>query len=184
MKKQRNLLIVGGTGRNVGKTELVCSFIRKFGRIYKIIALKVSTISPDLEENHGSHQGEDKNFIIEELVPKMGKDTQRMLEAGADRVFYMRTNENSAAELFNEFLKKVGSESLIICESNFLRDYVNPGLYAVVTDNGNEMKPSAKKRIQQADLVIVSNKTDSFTHFNEVSYSERNGWFIEKDTNL
>ncbi|GEM_PF-347344 len=46
MMKLQNMLIIGGASRNVGKTELVCSLIKKFSRGREIITLKISGINP------------------------------------------------------------------------------------------------------------------------------------------
>src|SRR6056297_165204 len=91
-----NLLIVGGTGRNVGKTEFVCRLIEKISRTEVVYALKVSAIFPDEEIYHGNHDGEESvHHLFEETRMETGKDTSRMLQAGASRVFYLRGDDNT-----------------------------------------------------------------------------------------
>lgn len=53
MLKNKRLLVVGGTGRDVGKTEFVCKLMGKISEYRPVYALKVSAIFPDEELYHG-----------------------------------------------------------------------------------------------------------------------------------
>ena len=44
MIKLENMLLIGSTVRNVGKTELACRLIKKFRKIRDVIGVKVTTI--------------------------------------------------------------------------------------------------------------------------------------------
>ena len=39
-----NMIIVGGAGRNVGKTEFACELIRQSAERHSVVAVKVTTI--------------------------------------------------------------------------------------------------------------------------------------------
>lgn len=56
MYLSKNLLIIGGTGRNVGKTTLANLLIKKFSLQIEIIGLKVSTHKKGDEFLHGYHE--------------------------------------------------------------------------------------------------------------------------------
>lgn len=134
-EKQRsipNLLIIAGTGRNVGKTMLVCELIRQTAIKHSVVALK---ISPHLHKQApGQHfivQNTDF-VIIEETNPDTGKDSSRMLKAGADKVFYVQTIDRDIQKPFSILLEMIPKHLPIICESGALLEYVRPGLFLLV----------------------------------------------------
>jgi len=55
-----------------------------------------------------------------------------MLQAGAERVFYIQAYENVIECAFQKFLESIGKDALIICESRNLRNYVRPGIYILM----------------------------------------------------
>ena len=149
MKNFPNILIVGGTGRNVGKTEFVCNCIEHFSKSNTIIGLKIT--------NH-FHEASAKPYkITEELNIGTNKDSSRMLRAGASRVFYVQTDSEHLSSSFHEFIKMIPDDSIIICESNALKEVIKPGLYLIInTFSKTEMKESAKKLFSHADRIVNS----------------------------
>ena len=96
MTRVRGMLMVGAAGRNAGKTEFACSVIRKFGRGHEIVGAKVTTIGqrggacPRGGEGCGVCSSLEGNYCItEETGALPGKDTSRLLAAGARRVFWL-----------------------------------------------------------------------------------------------
>ena len=141
--------MIGGTGRNVGKTEFVCQCIKYFSQRFDVIALKVT--------NH-FHEGEERTYsmMIEEDSDSH-KDTSRMLRAGAKKAWYVQSEHDYLSKAFADFEHEVNKDTLIICESNGLRDIVVPGLFIVVKNtNLPQIKDSAKRLIHLSDKVIVS----------------------------
>src|SRR5579872_5729682 len=88
------LVVVGGHSRNIGKTSVVASLIRKL-RNRKWTAVKIT------QYGHGvcSHVGEacgcetelDHPFAISEEYEPSTTDSGRFLAAGAERSFWLRT---------------------------------------------------------------------------------------------
>lgn len=159
MKELPNLLIIGGSGRNVGKTTLIINLINKFHTEYSIIGLKVTSIRPGEQEFHGKHEFELKeDFEIFEEHHRDGiKDTSKMLIAGATKVFYIRAFDESIPIAFNLFLDKIPEKSMIICESISLRKYVKPGLFVMIKQSGQEnIKQRAEEMMNLADLNLTS----------------------------
>ncbi len=154
MKNYPNILIIGGTARNVGKTEFVCNCIKHFSKSANIIALKITNHFHDLTAKPYN--------IAEEFNRDSHKDSSRMLRAGASRVFYIQTDSNHLQLSFEEFLNRIPVNSVLICESNALRDIINPGLYLIIKSSSEtEIKESARKLSKYADRIVVSNG-DSF----------------------
>ncbi len=157
-----NLIIIGGSSRNVGKTTLALKLIEKYCANEKIIGLKVTSIKPGEETFHGSHESFNlqQYSIIEETVIDGRKDTSRMLLAGAEKVFYIETPDHLLGEAMSEFLLKVGADSPIICESRSLRKVVKPGLFVLLKHYDQMLiKPEFKQFEKLADSThtIVKN---------------------------
>lgn len=129
-----NLLIIGGSSRNVGKTTLALSLVKKYAGSEKITGLKVTSIRPNEEIFHGSHDNlpVKKYQVIEETINTSKKDTAKMLKAGADKVFYIETTDEHLASAFREFLAQNPNTGPIICESRSLRNIVKPGLFVLL----------------------------------------------------
>jgi hypothetical protein len=165
-----NMILIGSTARNSGKTTLAISIINKYKLTRPVIALKVTTI----EDKNGKciHGGEDcgacsnlkGNFeITEELNTGNTKDTSLLLAAGAEKVYWLKTLKNNIFEGFNAFITQIPENSLIVCESNSLRKVVNPGVFVMMKNTQNsQMRKSASEVINQADIIIENNFNDNF----------------------
>lgn len=156
------MIMVGAGDRNVGKTEFVCSIIRKFSSEHNIIGIKVTTINeigdgcPRGGEGCGVCARLEGNFCItEETENVSNKDTCRMLAAGAKKVFWLRVLKNHLEQGLTALFGVIGDDQISVCESNSLRNIVEPGLFLMVR-NGNviRFKPSAKEVIGYVDQIV------------------------------
>lgn len=180
MKNNKKLLVVGGTGRDVGKTEFLCQLIHKVSVTHKVYALKVSAIFPDEELFHGSHdESENSLHLYEELNRSTTKDTSRMLRAGAQKVFYLRSTDEGILDGYRAFVNQIPSKAIVICESNSLGQFVKPALAIVVKSVNGSVKPRAIALLESADLVVVSDGVSGFAELELVCYSETAGWGIQ-----
>ena len=175
----KNLLIVGGTGRNVGKTEFVCRLIGRVAQHTPVYGLKVSAVFPDEEIYHGSHTDERTGHLVEEHRHQGNKDTNRMLQAGASRVFYLQSDGNNIATGFQQFCREVPDGAPLVCESNSLGDVVRPALRIVVRGISGEVKPRAVNQLAMADLVVVSDGRTGFPELERIEFSPATGWSLK-----
>lgn len=179
MHRDQNLLIVGGAGRNVGKTELVCRLIEKVSTACPIYALKVSAVLPDETIFHGDHSGEGaQEQLFEETRHDSSKDTSRMLRAGARRVFYLRGEDNAIASQYTSLRRQLPQDSALICESNSLAGYVLPGIHIMVKTAHAAVKPRARKRMALADLIITSDGISGFKEVQCIHYHPDKHWYL------
>ncbi|MEY7998742.1 hypothetical protein AB8U03_00775 [Clostridium sp. Mt-5] len=165
-----NMILIGSTARNSGKTTLAISIINKYKLIRPVVALKVTTI----QDKNGKciHGGEGcgvcsslkGNFeITEELNLSSNKDTSLLLAAGAENVYWLKTLKNNIYEGFKEFITQIPENALIVCESNSLRKVVNPGVFVMIKNTqDSQMRKSASEVIDQADIIIENNFNDNF----------------------
>jgi len=159
------MLMIGSAGANVGKTELACAILRNFrGSGRKIVGIKVTTINekdgqcPRGGEGCGVCSSLDGVYLItEETDAASGKDTARLLAAGASCVYWLRVLRTNLEEGFTALLDIIGPDAISVCESNSLRQVVKPGLFLVaVREGAKTWKPSALEVREWADRVVVS----------------------------
>jgi hypothetical protein len=85
-----------------------------------------------------------------------GKDTSRLLAAGAARVFWLRASRSCIGRGFRAFLEKTPPNSLILGESNSLREAVKPGCFIMLKNTSVAVKSSAARVADLADITIES----------------------------
>jgi Molybdopterin-guanine dinucleotide biosynthesis protein len=156
-----NLILVAGTGRNSGKTTLVCKLIKLFSKNKEVVAVKISSHNHHDEYDTTCATAGNGYRIWRETNPPEGKDTYRMLHAGAHKVYYVECNQESLEEAFYKIKSLTQDSALIICESGGLRHLVQPGLFIMAT-NDREPKESAKLLLPLADLTFSFTEIISF----------------------
>ncbi len=165
MIKLDGMLMIGSAGANLGKTELACAILRKFGKKGDIIGIKVTTIKdtngqcPRGGEGCGVCSSLDGVFCItEEIDSSSVKDTARLLTCGAGRVFWLRVIKEHLVEGVTALLDVIDPDAACVCESNSLREVVEPGLFFMVTGRDvKTWKDSARQVREYADRIVVSN---------------------------
>ncbi len=179
MLKDDKVLLVGGVGRNVGKTEFVCRVIEKISQTHSVYGLKVSVIYPDERLFHGNHSSELKQGrLFEETSADTDKDTSRMIRAGAKRVFYLQSDEQGILEGYTDFRKIIPQNSVVVCESNSLGEVLVPGLSIMVKSLTSEIKPRSIAQLKRADLILVSDGVSGFAELNAISFDDTQGWYL------
>jgi hypothetical protein len=177
MEKMKDLLIVAGAGRNVGKTEFVCRLIERCSSQRDIYGLKVSAIHPDEAIYHGDHSNQQftTNLYVETRYDQE-KDTSRMLRAGARKVFYLQGDDEQIRAGFEEFQRLIPDAVPVICESSSLWKYVKPGLLVLIKAAHVQIKPRALEIAEHASLIVDSDGLSGFFQLDSISYSEVHGW--------
>jgi len=168
MIKLDGMLMIGSMGANVGKTELACALLGKFGRNRNIIGIKVTTIKAKDGRCPRGGRGcgvcsslEGEYCVTEETNSSSYKDTARLLSAGASRVFWLRVMRTHLKEGLDALLEIIGRNTVSICESNSLRQVVEPGLFLMVDKPGlRRWKSSARDVRKYVDRIVFSNHRD------------------------
>jgi len=171
--KNKQLLIVSGTKRNIEKTSLIEKILTKFSSEYDIISLKVKTLYPGDNFFHGKDRNpltkNEKFRITEEKNKIENEDSNRMLNTGATKVFKIKTKSEYIEEAFINFINLIDKESLIICESNSIRKHIIPGIFLFIKEkNSNKMKPSAREVIKYADKIIITEGNEHNFNVNDL----------------
>ena len=158
-----DLIMIGSTGRNVGKTEFACELIRRHVPLTTVTAVKITTIRdggrvcPHDGEGCGACASLGGRFALsEERDATLAKDTARMLRAGAHRVLWLRALEAHLAEGVAALLEAIPEGGAVICETNAARGVLEPGLFLVFRPQGDHpVKASAQAWLPLADRVVT-----------------------------
>ncbi len=187
MNRNTRLLLIGGAVRNVGKTTLTAKIIKKFSQNNNIIAVKIKTIREAETKYHGKNRNpliENEKYRITQITTAdNNSDSGKMLNAGAKYAFKIKTKSEFIDLAFAEMMKSVSNKNnLIVCESNSLREYIEPAIFLLILKkDSNEMKISAKKLKHLADKIILSDgKHHDFDA--EQLYVKNNVWKLRNDT--
>lgn len=162
MISRPDILMIGATGRNVGKTEFACELIKRYAPSVPVTAVKITAISETggVCPRGGAGCGvctsvEGRFSITEERDAAAAKDTSRMLRAGAHRVLWLRVLRAHLREGVEALLAGIPEGGLIVCESNTARRVIQPGLFLMIRPQGAApVKPSAGELMPLADRVI------------------------------
>jgi len=187
MTVKSNILIIGSTGRNTGKTEFACRIIEKHSAQKEIIGVKVIPV----DKNEGNcHRGDEgcglcdsltgDYEIIEEKTIDSVKDTSRMLKAGAKKVYLLIVDRNSLEKGINAILGIIPDKALIVIESNTIRKVIEPGLFIVIKNfMSHSVKNSCAEVIEFADKIIGFNNMNWDFQPDKVLI-QNNSWVIEE----
>ena len=141
-------MVIGGSGKDVGKTTLVCAVISALPE-FGWTAVKITGHDYELSEE-GVSAG--TAGIREETRAGEKTDTERYLAAGARRaLLVMRIG---SAVSVSEIRRTLGGDKNVIFESNRIVDAVEPDVCLALV-GGTERKASFERLLLSADGVVV-----------------------------
>ena len=153
------LVVIGGHSRNVGKTSVVAGLVAALPE-FKWTAMKITQHGHNVCSNDGEPchcATEDHTWAISEEKDRAGlTDTSRFLVAGADRVWWVRSQQGHLAEALPNLRKIIATSGNAILESNSIVKFIRPDLYLTVLDPETaDFKQSAQEFLDRADAVIL-----------------------------
>ena len=136
------IVVVGGSGRNVGKTSLICELIAALPE-FRWTAVKITSHA------HGA-----RDAVWEETAAGQDTDTARYLAAGARRAFLVTAGDEELP--IGEMQAAIGSDTNVIFESNRIAGALKPNLcIGVLGGSAMESKPSFEPFYQNADAFVI-----------------------------
>lgn len=173
----KDLLLVAGSGQNVGKTTFICDVIAS-NPLKKMAAIKVTP------HFHAPSPGlvpivETSDFcIFEETDSSSGKDTSRYLRAGAIKSYFIQTNDAALKEAFKLTSVLLDPDQPFLVESARLGQILVPELFVFIQGGDSIEKPFSIEMRQRADVTVFSDGQEfsldpSFVYFNRT-------WKIEE----
>jgi hypothetical protein len=175
MLKLPNWLILVGTNRNAGKTSLACQIVEKY-KSQGITAIKVSPHFHELDRDDDIISQTSNFVIVKEQKKGTGKDSSRMLDAGADEVFYVQVWDQNLEAAFTELMKHINPHNAVVCESGWMRNLVEPAVFFILKrKNGSDTKESITKMGKLANGLITFDG-NNFDNNLETLRLEENCW--------
>lgn len=167
-----NFIIIGSTGRNTGKTEFACRLINSWSGKSEVVGLKVTTINK--HEGKCPRGGDGCGVcsslvgdyeIIEETGLDGKKDTSRMLVSGAKKVYWLKVSSTALDNGIEALLKLIPDDVAVVCESNGVRNVLEPGIFLVIKNlKDKTIKPNCARVIRYASKIIeFDNMSWNFT---------------------
>jgi len=153
------IVVIGGHSRNVGKTSVVAGLITALPE-YRWTALKITQYGHGVCSANGEAcdcATDDHTWAINEEKDRSGEsDTSRFLVAGAEKVWWVRTQQGRLAEAMPTLRRRLAESENVILESNSILKFIRPDLYLTVLDPATpDFKKSAQEFLDRADAVIL-----------------------------
>lgn len=151
-----NMILVGGSHRKAGKTELMTRLIEKTRALFPLVCLKICCHDPnDPHDQHTDELIDDYWLIEEEPSGNPLKSSDRLYAAGASRVYRLITAPDTLQEGFQDFLQSLNPGEMVLVESNSIREYVQPGLFLFIRkEDPAPEKLSSRKYHHLADYTL------------------------------
>jgi len=155
MKKLNDLILVSGSGRNCGKTALACALIKTLSGTEKVTAIK---ITPHFHFTGGQQQLMEQGPGYRIFVEKdagTGKDTSRMLRAGAQTVYFVQCADRGVNRAMESLMRFHSTDGVFVCESGSLGLFFKPAFHVLVEGTVPDLtKVSYQRNKQRADLIV------------------------------
>ncbi|MBI4653533.1 MAG: hypothetical protein HY752_00805 [Nitrospirae bacterium] len=149
------IISVTGAHSDVGKTTLCSILLKELKGFGAIKFTKTSFYTSIIDD--------------ERILKQRGKDTAILLEAGAQRVIWVKSPEDSLVDALQIAIGKLSDLKGIIVEGNSPVDFLNPYLVIFIIDTKGEIKPSAIKVIKKADVIVINSKNKKEVAFPQVN---------------
>jgi hypothetical protein len=153
------IVVIGGHSRSVGKTSVVAGLIAALPE-FRWTAFKITQYGHGVCSADGQAcdcATDDHSWAISEEKNHGGdSDTSRFLAAGAERVWWVRTEQGRLAEAMPALRAKLVGAGNVIFESNSVLKFIRPEVYLTVLDPAQpDFKNSAREFLDLASAVIL-----------------------------
>lgn len=160
-EKLENMLLVSGSGRNVGKTTFIRQIIAQ--NVAKdVVAIKITPHFHEVTSGLTPIHVTENYSVYEETDRFSDKDTSMLLKAGAKRVFFIQTKDDQLEAAFGIVSTLIDPKQPVIIESAALRKIRVPSLYIFIQKRFETVKPSALEMQKLADISVFSEE-ESFS---------------------
>lgn len=159
------LVVIGGHSRDVGKTSVAAALIAAT-RELRWTALKITQFGHGVCSASGSgchcaiEDPDHPYAITRELDPDSEHDTARLLQAGADEVYWVRTRVGQLGDALPALEELLAGRRFVLLESNSILRFWTPELYLpVLRFDVEDFKVSSRLYLNRSDAVVVSRST-------------------------
>ena len=132
---------IGGGHSGAGKTTIACEILKKVEGWGAIKFTKTSFYSSITDD--------------QEVLSAKGKDTGRLLEAGAEKVLWVQSSGDELAETASMAVQMLSNLPGIVVEGNSMIEVLTPDIVVFVAGARERFKPGAERVLGMADIVVT-----------------------------
>lgn len=153
------IVVIGGHSRSVGKTSVVAGLIAALPELHWT-AVKITQYGHGICSADGQAcdcaTGDHSWAVTEEKNSYGDSDTSRYLSAGAQRAWWVRTEQGRLAEAMPRIRELLTASENVILESNSVLKFLRPDLYLTILDPSTiDFKNSAREFLDRASAVVL-----------------------------
>ncbi len=138
---------IGGAHSGVGKTtfaSLILRNLRKWGAIKYTKTDFYCSLTDDLE-----------------ILSEEGKDTKKLLDAGAEKVIWIQSPPSELPEIVQIALSMLAYLNGIVIEGNSVIEVIKPDFVIFISGDNREFKKSAENVLKMADVIVYDEELPS-----------------------
>lgn len=110
-----------------------------------------------------------------EILLAKDKDTRRMLDAGAERVFWIQSPPSELREVLPLAVERLSDLKGIVVEGNSAIEFLNPDIIIFIFgSNSKTLKESAKGILEKADVIVYTGSKEIKVKGNFTRHSSLN----------
>ena len=132
---------IGGGHSGAGKTTIACEILKKVEGWGAIKFTKTSLYSSIIDD--------------QEVLSEKGKDTGRLLEAGAEKVLWVQSSGDELTETAFMAVHMLSNLPGIVVEGNSMIEVLTPDIVVFVGGSRERFKPGAERVLRMSDIVVT-----------------------------
>lgn len=136
---------IGGGHSGAGKTTIACEILKKVEGWGAIKFTKTSFYSSITDD--------------QEVLSAKGKDTGRLLEAGAEKVLWVQSSGDELSETASMAVQMLSNLPGIVVEGNSMIEVLTPDIVVFVAGLRERFKSGAERVLGMADIVMTDEKS-------------------------
>jgi len=136
---------IGGGHSGAGKTTMACEILKKVEGWGAIKFTKTSFYSSITDD--------------QEVLSAKGKDTGRLLEAGAEKVLWVQSSGDELSETASMAVQMLSNLPGIVVEGNSMIEALPPDIVVFVAGVKERFKPGSERVLGMADIVMTEEES-------------------------
>ena len=169
-EKFENIILIAGSGRNVGKTTLGCKILGA-AKKQEIVTVKITPHFHDATSGLIEIEKGSGWIISEETNASTKKDSSLFLKNGAEKSYFIQAKEDKLDDAFNAIKKLLPKDKLVIIESAALHKIIKPALFIYILPDGKVIEKDIVPTLENADLIVVSNGKQFFPSLEKITHN-------------
>lgn len=147
-----NILFISGSGKKVGKTYLACEIIKRISEYFSVTAIKITPHKYEINISSRVVYHSERITITEEFGRSQAKDSNLMLNAGADKVYFIQAEDSDVPDALE--MIQLNKDVPVICETGGAGRFLTPGMQIFVDTLQNTGLAKNKEIRLKSNLIV------------------------------